>query len=115
MKTTANYWTETTILCQDCEQVYIDETSNTANTHILEHKNAIRQEDSQSLPATHIINHNHRFDCTKTTIVDSGTAREACELKQAWHSLQNPAINRHIDIPAAYTHPSTTKRITNSQ
>ena len=92
------------IPCQDCEQVYINETSNTANTRITEHKNAIRREDSRSLPATHVINHNHRFDWTKTTILDNGTTREAREMKEAWHSQQNPAINRHIDIPTAYTH-----------
>ena len=56
------------IPCQDCEQVYIGETSKTANTRITEHKNAIRREDSRSLPATHVINHNHRFDWTKTPL-----------------------------------------------
>ena len=81
------------IPCQDCEQVYISETSKTANTRITEHKNATRREDSRSLPATHVINHNHRFDWTKTTILDNGTTRKARELKEAWHSLQNPAIN----------------------
>ena len=70
----------------------------------MENKNAIRREDSRSLPAIHVINHNHRFDWTKTTILDNGTTREARELKEAretketWHSLSNPAINRHIYI-----------------
>ena len=92
------------IPCQDCEQVYIGETSKTANTHITQHKNAIKREDPRSLPATHIINHDHRFDWTKTTILDHGTTREAREFKEAWHSIQIPSINRHIDIPHAYAH-----------
>ena len=106
------------IPCQHCEQVYIGETSKTANTRITEHKNAIRREVSRSLPATHVINHDHRFDWTKTAIIDHATTREARELKEAWHRLQNSVINRHIDIPTAYNYLSyqygsrTTNKIT---
>ncbi len=90
------------IPCQDCEKVYIGETSKTVKLRITEHKNAIKREDSRSLPAAHVINNDHRFDWTKTIVLNHTDTREARELKEAWHSLQKPAINRHIDIPAPY-------------
>ena len=64
--------------------------------------NAIKRQDPRSLPATHVINNDHRFDWTKTTILNHADTRHAREFKEAWHSLENLAINRHIDIPAAY-------------
>jgi hypothetical protein len=90
------------IPCKDCEKVYIGETSKTVKSRITEHKNAIKREDSRSLPAAHVINNDHSFDWTKTTVLSHANTREARELKEAWHSHQKPAINRHIDIPTAY-------------
>ena len=87
--------------CQDCDNVYIGETSNTIKSRITEHKNAIKREDTRSIPATHAMNNDHRIDWTKTTILDHAETRQAHEFKEAWHSLCNPAINRHIDIPPA--------------
>ena len=90
------------IPCQDCDKVYIGETSKTIKSRITEHKNAIKRQDPRSLPATHVANNDHRFDWTKTTILNHADTRQAREFKEAWHSLENLAINRHLDIPAAY-------------
>ena len=90
------------IPCQDCDKVYIGETSKTIKSRITEHKNAIKRQDPRSLPATHVTNNDHRFDWTKTTILNHADTRHARKFKEAWHSLENLAINRHIDIPAAY-------------
>ena len=90
------------IPCQDCDNVQIGETSKTIKSRITEHKNAIKREDTRSIPATHAMNNDHRFDWTKTTILDRAETGQACEFKEAWHSLCNPAISRHIDIPPAY-------------
>ena len=92
------------IPCQDCEKVYICETSKTIKSRITEHKNAIKREDVRSIPAKHVIENDHRFDWTNAKVLNHGKTREAREFKEAWHTLQNPAINRHIDIPTAY-HP----------
>ena len=48
------------------------------------------------------MNNDHRFDWTKTTILDHAKTRQAREFKEAWHSLHNPATNRHIGIPPTY-------------
>ena len=82
--------------------VYIGETSKTIKSRITELKNSIKREDTRSIPATHVRNNDHRFDWNKTTILDHAETRQAREFKEAWHSLRNPAINRHIDIPPAY-------------
>ena len=92
------------IPCRDCEKVYIGETSKTIKSRITEHKNAIKREDVRSIPAKHVIENDHRFDWTNVKVLNHGKTREAREFKEAWHTLQNPTINRHIDIPAAY-HP----------
>ena len=101
------------IPCQDCEKVYIGETSKTIKSRITEHKNAIKREDERSLPAKHVTENDHRFDWIKIKILNHAKTREAREFKEAWHSLQNPAINRHIDIPIAYQplqhHHNTTR------
>ena len=87
---------------QDCDNVYIGETSKTIKSRITEHKNAIKREDTRSIPATYLMNNDHRFDWNKTTITDHAETRQARKFKEAWHSLRNPGINRHIDIPPAY-------------
>jgi hypothetical protein len=74
------------------------ETSKTVKSRITEHKEPIKREDSLSLPADHVINNDHRFDWTKTTVLNHANTREAHELKEPWHSRQKPAINRHIYI-----------------
>ena len=101
------------IPCQDCEKVYIGETSKTIKSRITKHKNAIKREDERSLPAKHVTENDHRFDWTEIKILNHAKTREAREFKEAWHSLRNPAINRHIDIPIAYQplqhHHNTTR------
>jgi hypothetical protein len=103
------------IPCQDCEQVYIGETSKTANTRITEHKNAIKREDPRSLPATHVINHDHRFDWTKTTILDHGTTREARDFQRSMAQHTNPLNKQTHRYPSCIRTPSTQKRITKNQ
>ena len=90
------------IPCRDCNNVYIGETSKTINSRLTEHKNAIKRQDSRSLPAAHVQNTDHRFHWANTKVLGQANTRYAREFKEAWHSLDKPAINRHIDIPAAY-------------
>ena len=84
-----------------------------SNQALTEHKNVIKREDKRSLPAQHVTENDHRFDWIKIKILNHAKTREAQEFKEAWHSLQNPAINRHIDIPVAYQplqhHHNTTR------
>ena len=66
------------------------------------------------------MNNDLRFDWNKTTILDHAETRQAREFKEAWHSLRNPGINRHIDIPPAYQklkelHKSTKRSRTTNQ
>ena len=71
---------------------------------LTEHKNAIKPEDARSIPSKHIIKNDHRFDWTNVKLLNHGKTKEAREFKETWHTLQNPTISRHIDIPTAH-HP----------
>ena len=67
------------IPCQDCEKVYIGETSKTIKSRITEHKNAIKREDACSLSAKHVTENDHRIDWKKIKILNHAKTIEARE------------------------------------
>ena len=54
------------IPCNDCDKVYIGETSRMRDTRINEHKSKIRTLSSDSKIVEHILNFKHKFDFSNT-------------------------------------------------
>jgi hypothetical protein len=90
------------IPCRDCPQRYIGQTSKKIETRITEHKNAIKRYDLRSLPAAHTYDNCHTFNWTHTELLGQAQTKHAREFKEAWHSMDNNTINRHVDIPTIY-------------
>ena len=88
--------------CKNCEQHYIGQTSKKIETRITEHKNAINGYDLLSLPASHTHDNGHTFNWTEKQILDQAKTKHEREFKEAWYSIDNNTINRHIDIPPAF-------------
>ena len=50
------------ILCMDCDKVYIGKTSRIKDTRMNEHKAKVKSLSSDSKIVEHILEHNHKFD-----------------------------------------------------
>ena len=92
---------------QDCDNVYIGETLKTMKSRITEHKNAIKREDTRSIPATHVMNNDHRLDWNKTTILDHAETRQAKKHGTAY------VIPPSIDISTSLQHTKNSRNYTN--
>jgi hypothetical protein len=42
------------------------------------------------------------FNWTHTELLGQAQTKHAREFKEAWHSMDNNTINRHVDIPMIY-------------
>ena len=88
--------------CNDCSLHYVGQTSKRLQTRLEEHQRAIKRQDHLSLPANHALDYGHSFDWDNTRILGQATLKHAREIIEAWHSMNTPSFNRHIELPTAY-------------
>ena len=79
------------ILCQDCECVYIGETSRTLEKCLSEHKNAVKKHNSNNGIAAHAWTNQHQVDwkAPKTREMEGnwrGRVLEALQVHQQQHT-----------------------------
>ena len=88
--------------CRDFPQQYIGETSKKVETRLTEHRNAIKRHDAISFQASLADDYEHSFNWSQTEMLGQAATRHARKFKEAWHSMERSAFNRHIDIPTIY-------------
>ena len=91
------------INCEDCDKVYISQTSRALRSRTREHKRVIFNGDRNSLSTQHCIKNNHDFDLDDVKIIDRCSQWSKRLFLEAWHSIHElNDINEHIYISDIY-------------
>ena len=89
--------------CNDCDCVFIGQTSRALKTRVKEHAKAIETLDENSLLAKHHMLHSHGINLASVEIMDRSSAWRQRLILEAWHSVRDTnAINEHIVLPNVY-------------